>query len=94
MISRIPYSFIGNFECLSEDLKKISVDLFGEIKPGMRDLSRNFSPSITNASKLVADYFSEELQDQVFQSYKSDFENFGYSFELGACAEPPFKRAI
>ncbi|MBE0464405.1 sulfotransferase family protein [Halomonas colorata] len=79
------WCFIGRFESLSQDLNKVQLIINGnntssqESKLSGKD---NFSPMTTKASSKLNEYYDDKTQELIYNSYLSDFKNFGYSKEL------------
>lgn len=63
--------FIGHFENLTEDYKKIS-DKYGLIPLEHRNASTKYD---------YRDFYTEELANLVYERYKIDFDTFGYNAE-------------
>ncbi len=75
------WDFIGRFESLSQDISIMTT----LIKYGHEfsfDENLNKSPMSTGASSKLKKYFDDETQQIVYESYKADFLNFGYSKDL------------
>lgn len=71
----IEYKFIGKLERFENDIAHV----FSKIR---RDYADYYRPEIrhaTNSDKLLNKYYSDDLQEKVFNKYKIDFEYFGYS---------------
>ncbi|SEN43911.1 sulfotransferase family protein [Halomonas caseinilytica] len=73
----VNFDFVGKIENLEEDLAAVNSKIFGG------DLDRNilkgnFSPKKTSAKDKVAEYYTQEMLDMVYDSYRKDFELFGY----------------
>lgn len=73
--------FIGRFERLNEDSKKIGDTIFSRSFAEL-DANVNLSPMTTGAVDKLKNYYTDELQEMVYHSYLSDFVNFQYSEDL------------
>ncbi|MFC6669104.1 sulfotransferase family protein [Marinobacterium aestuariivivens] len=78
MLCKIKFDFVGKFENLNNDLLCVSKLVFGDILPELLDLGINYSPSKTNASDKLYEWYDQYLESLVYESYKQDFEAFGY----------------
>lgn len=84
LLDRIDYDFIGKFERLEEDMRQVSVDIFGDVLPEMElKKDRNHSPSRTNAQSKLMEYYTDDLKELVYDSYRDDFLKFSYSPDFG-----------
>lgn len=73
--------FIGRFENLSEDIDKMERAAFGSSEVDF-DSNENLSPMSTGAADKVGIYYTDDLQELVYNSYQQDFLNFGYSKDI------------
>mmetsp|Transcript_7197 Transcript_7197/g.12968 ORF Transcript_7197/g.12968 Transcript_7197/m.12968 type:complete len:266 (-) Transcript_7197:869-1666(-) len=83
------YDVIARIEYLERDLRCIAQDRgfeaaleFGWGPGGNYSLFNMPRPHPTGDSKPIREYFSKDLQDRVYDLYKTDFELLRYSYEL------------
>lgn len=77
MCGLIDYDFIGKQETFSIDMESV----WGKIFPAslIKDFSAiNKSPSKTDSSRRLNEYWSEDLMLKFSRRYEKDFEHFGY----------------
>jgi hypothetical protein len=76
----LDYEFIGRFEDYERDFIEIfrAIGVVDEDIPEHRHLNR----TKTGPSEHCEAFYTPELQEAVYQRYRPDFDNFGYSFEL------------
>ena len=70
----INMDFIGHYERLDDDLKKVAKIIGVEIKPTPRIRATKHNPYYT--------YYNDESEDNVRQYYAKDFIEFGYANRL------------
>ena len=69
----VPLDFVGRFESLADDFRSITQRLYGApIELGFQ------SPSRTNATSQLAQYYTPRLVEMVNEVYSDDFRMFGY----------------
>lgn len=69
----IPFDFVGRFEALSHDFSLVTKRMFGQ------PLELEFqSPSRTNASAQMAEYYTPKILNLVNDVYSEDFKLFDY----------------
>lgn len=76
----IQYHKIGYVEKLAEFYDFLQVQ-FPKIKEKNLDNSENIL-HLTSATSKLRDFYTPELQQKIYQRYKTDFINFGYSESL------------
>ena len=75
---KIDYDFIGRFENFVVDFLFVLQQL--DIDPEKYyDAERSHA---TNAEKNLAQYYTDEIAEQVYHKYQLDFKHFGYEKEL------------
>lgn len=84
LYDHIEYDFIGRFEHLWDDMAEVSRRIWGEVRPQMANPDVNKSPRVTNADSRLAEYYTPELADRVYERFYRDFMAFGYERELPA----------
>lgn len=72
---QIEYDFIGRFESLDQDLKKILVKVNLDFQRYWGREERH----ATNSEESLNRYYTSDLEAKVFGIYKKDFDEFGYS---------------
>lgn len=71
----IEYDLIGKFENIDNDLPKVLKEIFGrKYKKYITEITKHK----TNANSKVDQYYTDEIKDMVYETYKKDFEYFGY----------------
>ena len=78
-IDNVKYDFLGRFEFFSESIKyltdKTSLEVFG----GVGRIGRQHA---TNASALVAEYYTPLIAKRVQEIYHDDFLYLGYGWSI------------
>ena len=76
----LDYSFIGRFE----DYERDFIEVFRAIGVADDDIPehRHLNRTKKGTSEHCDAFYTPELQEAVYQRYRPDFDNFGYSFEL------------
>ncbi|WP_109471092.1 sulfotransferase family protein [Ornithinimicrobium cavernae] len=74
--------YIGKFESLWDDMRTLSKEIWGEVRPEMAIEGVNKSPKATNASDRLKQYYTPELAGLVAERYSADFELFGYETKM------------
>jgi len=74
------YSFIGRFENYQEDFEA----LFGHLGIPAEDIpvARHLNRTKGGLRELCGEFYTGDIQATVYERYKKDFDNFGYSPEL------------
>jgi hypothetical protein len=70
------YDFIGRVESISADFKHVAEHVLGSSTTF--DMLQEDPAHRTGATELVAQYYTPELYDVIYDVYKSDFKVFGY----------------
>ena len=73
--STIKYDFIGKLESFNSDFGVVGKMISSE-------LDSYYSPEVrhqTDANKMLAEYYNDDLYNRVYNIYKLDFENFSYN---------------
>jgi hypothetical protein len=78
----VEFDFIGKFESLWDDMATVSERIWGKVRPEMANKEINKSPSRTNASTKLREYYDGELAGMVADRFKSDFEAFAYETDI------------
>ncbi|WP_158637103.1 sulfotransferase family 2 domain-containing protein [Arenimonas daejeonensis] len=78
------FDFIGKFENLWEDMGEVSRRIWGEVRPPMAASEVNKSPKVTNAGSKLAQFYTPELADLIYERFRADFDAFGYSRDFAA----------
>lgn len=68
------YHLVGRFESFREDMDKVSDALGCQLS----DFDNRTHQNRTDAGNLLDEYYDQSLRDAVFQTYRKDFEHFGY----------------
>jgi hypothetical protein len=76
---QIDYAFLGRFENFAADFARVFDVL--QIPVANRPASRHLNSS-SRAGRSLAEFYSPEIQDLVYQRYRADFEAYGYPYEL------------
>jgi len=77
MCGLVKYDFIGKQESFNEDMMRVWKKIYPQ--SAVKDFSGiNKSPSKTNSSKSLADYWDSHLVRLVAERYEKDFSCFGY----------------
>lgn len=84
----ISYDFIGCLESFNEDLSTISARL------GSRSYHSQGREHRTDASRVIGDYYTEDIRSLVYARYSADFDLFGYSADLRHVDDPPQSSTI
>ncbi|MCO7227699.1 sulfotransferase family protein [Halomonas sp. CnH100-B] len=79
MYEYVNYNFIGKQESFSEDMRCVWNNIYPKL-PVPDFGSKNLSPSKTNSSQRVSEYWTDELRSLVSLRYKKDFKTFGYDY--------------
>ena len=74
----IRYDFVGRFEVFTRELDRLAI----ECDVDLRDYVMNMFIHAVNAERHVSSFYTEELQERVYDLYRSDFEAFGYEYTL------------
>ncbi len=82
---RIPYTFLGRFETYPRDFARIFEVL--AIPEDRRPPVRHLNPTSREGQSL-ADLYTSEIQDLVYERYRDDFVAYGYPYDLQAAAAP------
>lgn len=80
LYSLLPYSLIGRFESYQSDFEKIFQEL-GVNKTDTPKL-RHLHSTKSDRRERCKDFYTPALQELVYNRYRQDFEQFGYSHEL------------
>ena len=78
----LPYSFIGRFENYDKDFSE-AFRIIGVNEDSAPEL-RHFNRTKSGPAEGCTDYYNPTLQAMVYDRYKADFTNFGYSYDLPA----------
>ena len=84
-IGALTYQFIGSFEELERDLKRIGSGFGVDITPFLAFQA----PHRTYAETRIDEYYTDDLVKRVRSLYSSDFESFGYSERIEDALLPP-----
>lgn len=80
----VPYVKIGCVENMDESISGIMAAGY-DIAPANKP---DFRPHRTNAGAQLAQYYTDEIAEKVFERFRVDFEVFGYSRELSKADLP------
>ncbi len=81
MSGLVKYDFIGRQENFNEDMGKVWKIIYP--KSAVKDFSSiNKSPSKTNSTKSLGDYWESHLVKLVAERYEKDFSCFGYNVSI------------
>ena len=80
LFDTLDYSFIGRFEEYEQDFIEVfrAIGIADDDIPEHRHLNRTKKGKTENCDA----FYTRELQEAVYQRYRPDFDNFGYSSEL------------
>lgn len=68
------YDVIGRFESFEEDLRTV----LSRITPEYEQFLTTNRPHKTDADKLITQYYTDEIEESVYTTFKTDFEHFEY----------------
>lgn len=73
----IPYAFVGRLETFGEDIVRLGTLIGEDLMPYLGEHVHQ-----TESSERLRQYYTPELQRQVYEIYKADFDAFGYPEQL------------